>query len=682
MLASRPEAHRQLGKPSSLWEYRDGAGQLLGFICRFDTATGKEFRPLCVFREADGALSWRWEAWRAPRPLYGLDRLAAAPGALVVVTEGEKAADAAGRLLPTAVAVTSPNGAKGASKADWSALAGRDVVIWPDNDEPGEAYLTEVAGLIAAASATRIRRVSPAADNRAAGWDAGDALAEGWTEAKAAGFIATAQDLGAQATSQGRKAPRQRDQLLAAADAFELWHSAEGVCYASCPVGGHVEHWPLESAAFKRILAGAYYDATGNAPSGQLLADGIRVLEVGALRNAEHKPFMRIGHRGKGEVWIDLCDATWRAVRVTAEGWSVEAAPPVKFIRTATMQPMPEPEAGGMIETLRAFVNAPDTDFQLIVGWLIAALWGRGTTFPVLAIGGEQGSGKSTVSRLLRLLTDPSAVTTTAPPKDERDLFMMANNSHVMAFDNLSKVEGWLSDAICRISTGSGFMTRKLHTDFDASWFHGSRPTLVNGIPSLTDRADLADRSLTVRLERIEADERITEATWWARWHEAWPAILGALLDALAGALSRFDGVKLKEAPRMADLSHLMAAAEPSLGWEAGTFEAAYAFNRKATNDAVFESDPIAVAIDRFMREGNRMADGWEGTATLLLFELGQLVTEEDRHSRFWPGKPNALGNAVDRAAPVLRNRGIQVRKHHSATARLIRLSGVRKDVP
>jgi putative DNA primase/helicase len=83
---------------------------------------------------------WRWLGFPKPRPLYGLDRLAARPKAPVVVTEGEKAADAAALLLLDHVAVTSPGGSKAAKAADWSPLAGRHVVIWPDNDAPGQAY--------------------------------------------------------------------------------------------------------------------------------------------------------------------------------------------------------------------------------------------------------------------------------------------------------------------------------------------------------------------------------------------------------------------------------------------------------------------------------------------------------------------------------------------------------------
>ena len=138
------------------WRYRDAEGRLLGCVVRYDQEvlsvlsvpdTGKsrnsdkEIRPLTYCEGPNGRREWRCKAFFEPRPLYGLDRLAARPDAPVLVTEGEKAADAAAKLFPDHVAITSPGGSNAAGKADWSPVAGRHVVIWPDNDEPGHATL-------------------------------------------------------------------------------------------------------------------------------------------------------------------------------------------------------------------------------------------------------------------------------------------------------------------------------------------------------------------------------------------------------------------------------------------------------------------------------------------------------------------------------------------------------------
>ncbi len=202
---ARPQRHPKLGAPSHSWEYRDEADRLLFLVCRFDQAEGgKEIRPLSLRRMPGGKLEWRWLGVDQPRPLYGLDRLAARPGADVVITEGELAADAAARLFPNHVAITSPNGAKAADKSDWSPLAGRRCVLAPDADAAGEAYASEVSKRLHAAGAADIRRLNsavfltlPDGTQREAlpdGWDAANAVDEGFTAALVAERLAALSD--------------------------------------------------------------------------------------------------------------------------------------------------------------------------------------------------------------------------------------------------------------------------------------------------------------------------------------------------------------------------------------------------------------------------------------------------------------------------------------------------------
>lgn len=131
-----PKAHIKRGQPEHVWCYRDADGKALGYVYRFKTSTGgKEVLPLVYARHAiTGAQEWRWMAFPEPRPLYGLDRLAAKPDATVLLVEGEKCADAAAAMLPEYAVVSWPGGGKAVKKADWRPLAGRKVIAWPDAD--------------------------------------------------------------------------------------------------------------------------------------------------------------------------------------------------------------------------------------------------------------------------------------------------------------------------------------------------------------------------------------------------------------------------------------------------------------------------------------------------------------------------------------------------------------------
>lgn len=176
--ARRIEQH--LGMPSNdpptkgaehVWRYSDTF-----YVCRFPQ---KKIRPIWF----DGT-AWRFKAPPAPRPLYNLDALTAKPAARVIIVEGEKAADAAARLFPNAIATTWPSGCKAITKADWSPLAGRDLLLWPDNDTPGRQAMASLAQrLLPIAAAIRI--VTPPPDAPEA-WDLADAT---WTPQEAAAYV-------------------------------------------------------------------------------------------------------------------------------------------------------------------------------------------------------------------------------------------------------------------------------------------------------------------------------------------------------------------------------------------------------------------------------------------------------------------------------------------------------------
>jgi putative DNA primase/helicase len=241
-----PTKHYRHGVPARIDTYYDTEGRLLGHVYRFDLAAGgKEFGPCTYCMGPGGKREWRWKAWPAPRPLYGLRMLAQRPQAPVVIVEGEKAAQAAAELLPEYVPVTSPNGSQSAKKTDWKPLAGRQVVIWPDADDAGAKYAEIVDGLLAGI-ASSLKRLTPPSSVKP-GWDAADALAENWDRARAGAFVATAID---QSGARQRR-PRQSESLLDLIDDAELWHSPDREGFASIPIDGHLEHWAVRSKSFK-----------------------------------------------------------------------------------------------------------------------------------------------------------------------------------------------------------------------------------------------------------------------------------------------------------------------------------------------------------------------------------------------------------------------------------------------
>ena len=159
----------ELGPATAKWDYHDAGGKLIAVVYRYDPpGRKKEFRP--------------WDAKRRkmappdPRPLYNQPGLTSA--SQVALVEGEKCAQA---LIDVGiVATTAMHGANApVEKTDWSPLAGKSVLIWPDRDKPGWEYATQAAQAILSAGAKSCFILYPP-EEAADGWDAADAIAEGF----------------------------------------------------------------------------------------------------------------------------------------------------------------------------------------------------------------------------------------------------------------------------------------------------------------------------------------------------------------------------------------------------------------------------------------------------------------------------------------------------------------------
>ena len=149
--APKPDfQHFKLGTPDATWTYRDLEGAVLFHVARFDLDDGKQVLPPCYGR-LNGRTGWHWKAAPAPRPLFRLDRLTDWPRAR---GRGRKTARAAAKLCPDHFVTTWPGGAAAIAKVDWGTLAGRDVTIWPDADEPGHKAAARIAAALQGIAAT------------------------------------------------------------------------------------------------------------------------------------------------------------------------------------------------------------------------------------------------------------------------------------------------------------------------------------------------------------------------------------------------------------------------------------------------------------------------------------------------------------------------------------------------
>ena len=462
-----------------------------------------------------------------------------------------------------------------------------------------------------------------------------------------------------------------RDQLVALADRGQLWCTVEEEAFVSIRVeqpAPHTKHWPVRSEAVRGWLIGLCHSATKKFPSSNTLNEAVAALEAKAHVSGEvHPVHLRVAEKA-GDIYIDLADDLWRAIKITPQGWEVITEPPVKFRRTKAMQTLPISERGGTIEELRPFLNVDcDDDFRLAVAWALGALRPSGP-YPILILTGEQGSSKTTFARVLRSLVDPSRPLTRGLPRSERDLMVAAENNWVLCFDNLSGMGGWLPDAFCRLATGAGFGVRKLYTDKEETLFDASRPIVLNSIGDLVPQLDFVDRVILLRLTQIPEEARRLEADIWADFEKVLPRILGVLFDIMATALARLPTIKPTRLPRMADFALWGMATAEGLGWHAGTFLKVYEQNRAAAVADAVEGNVLAHAVTALARDQGK----WVGTATELQAVLIQYVPLAGRDGAGLPRAANSLSSHLKRLKPALLNQGVNIsvgdRRGHGGT--------------
>jgi hypothetical protein len=619
------------------------------------------------------------------------------PGRPLFVTEGARKADAGVSAGLCTVALLGVWNWRGSAESggkvalpDWEAIAlkgardvGREVYVVFDSDvmQKQAVYLALCrlkAFLESRGAVVRVIYLPPGEGGTKVGLD--DFLAAGHGPgdllALASDAVRPPPDGGDPAG--GDEGGTQADALVRLGSVGELLHDPIGDAYARVRVGDHVECWPIRSKGFRSWLQAAFYAERAKAANAEAISTALGVLEARAFfEGPEREVFLRVAPDGDGGIFVDLGDATWRAIHVSPTGYELVSDPPVCFRRSKGMRPLPEPVGAGSLDDLRRFVNVVDDDsWALVKAWLRGALRDRGP-YPVLMLKGEQGSAKTTIARLLRSIVDPSVPELRAEPREARDLAIAARNCWVMAFDNVSHVQQWLSDAICRLATGGGFAIRELYSDFDEALFDATRPVLLTGISDYATKDDLLDRALPVTLASIPKRKRLPEAKLWAAFNEARPRLLGALLTDIAAALRTLPSVHLAELPRMADFSVWAVAAERGRQ-ERPTFLRAYGEARDASHELAVESSPIGKPLMTFATA--RLADGpWTGSASELLECLAALVDEPTKRAKDWPKSARGLSGKLRELAPALRALGLTIEFDFRGTdrnrSRLMRLT-------
>lgn len=438
-----------------------------------------------------------------------------------------------------------------------------------------------------------------------------------------------------------------------------LFHDNLENPYARIRVGSHWETWNIKSEQFSGYLERLYHEGGGT--YGILTSEALnQVLSLLGARARFDGPMHKLHDRvawHDGAIYYDLTDAEWRAVKITADGWEIITDPPVLFRRFIHQQAQVAPVKGGDIREFLELINVRTEDDKLLLPIYLAVSCIPDFPHTVLNLLGDYGSCKSTCSRFIVMIVDPSKPLLLTLYKKPDEIVLQLSRRHLAFFDNVSHVTDDISDLLCRAVTGDGYSRRKLYTDYGDIILDYRCCIGLNGINLAVRRSDLLDRSIFIELDRVPEHERKTEKIVMQAFEEARPRILGGIFDTISKAIGIYPTLKLEQTPRMADFAHWGSAVALALGYSQESFLEVYKNNIARQDDEVIESSEVSQAIILFIEKESK----WKGSATDLLRQIEKIADANkiDRRSNGWPRSASLLTRHLNSVKPNLNRFGI-----------------------
>lgn len=437
--------------------------------------------------------------------------------------------------------------------------------------------------------------------------------------------------------------------------------------------------FPVRSTEFRRWLAGLYWEEYEKGISGEQCNTAISSLEGKTYHNGVTQKLHNRIAREDNVIYYDLGDDQ-HVVTISSEGWEVTTNCPVKFHRFSHQSRQIEPQKGGNLSDVLDFINLSNESDKLLYLTYLVAVMIPDIPRVVLVNIGDQGAAKTTALRIARSLIDPSESDLLSPTRDIAELAQAAHHHYCLYLDNLSYLRDELSDALCRLTTGSGFTKRKLYTDDADVLFKQKVAIGITGINLVAQRADLLDRCLILNFERIPDNKRADEDEFWSNFENKKPQILGAIFTTLSKALKQVNTIKLPRKPRMADYAKYAVAATLALGQSQDSFLNAFNDNVNRQNQAAVESSPTAQVIIRFM--SSVYGDEWSGSSSELHKALKKIAEDENLLMGGSDGFPKVSNWLWRRIMPVRSNlsaMGIIIKKHEEESGTVIEITKTSK---
>ena len=457
---------------------------------------------------------------------------------------------------------------------------------------------------------------------------------------------------------------------------------------AVIPLDGHLEVYSINAKYFKNWCRMKIFEDDEKTIDTQSLNDICSLLSSYAqFKNKEQINLnLRIASRIKDKQveWIyDLTNDNWEFVKIISGDWHV-IKNEIIFRRFNNQQPQAYPlkeYEPDVFDKFMRLVNIKENneDIKLLLKCYIICLFIPDIQKPVLMLHGSQGSAKSSLQEMIKMLVDPGVVKTFSFPRGIDELIQQLAHNQVVFYDNISIIRDYISDQLCRAVSGSGSSKRQLYTDDDDIIHTFKRCVGFNGINLGATKPDLLDRGLIIELERIDDNKQLKPEGLWKQFEELRPQLLGYIFDILAKVLEWKNNVNgpqlnLTKLPRMAEFAEYGEIISRCMGNPSNLFIDAYYKNIKLQSQEVLDSSVLASPIQQLLV--NRNDEEWIGRPTELLSELEYCAEQlkVNTRSKLWPKMANVLSRRLKEIKINLKQIGIEVEYDHDGKQRIIKI--------
>ena len=430
----------------------------------------------------------------------------------------------------------------------------------------------------------------------------------------------------------------------------------------------------VESKMFNAFLGHQYREESDE----MIVPDFSELLEIHVQnlcyrQNSAIRIHRRVaGSISKGKVCYFLADTRRTTLLITVDGYKKGQSKKLKFLRASLDDPQVMPEHGGdLLALMTKYVNMAHDELVLFVVYLVQG-FSRSSSHFAAVLSSNKGTGKSTLTKLIRAIVDPTKTGVTLMPNNEGDLKTLLANSYLVCFDNTAALSTKISNILCAAITGSKETKRKLYTDADQIILNLHNMVVINGIDIVPYKSDLAERSLLFELLPISKEKRKTDAEFWADFEADRPLILGAICNVLTEAMRLIPTVQVKGLHRMADANKEMLAIAMALGISQEDFQKILWDNTKKLQAAYAQNNPFIDCVASFVK--------LKGTIYKSAAEVyGEVLASIPGNRNFFPDSPSAFSRRLNEEKDALEQSGIRFSKTKRSDANYIKLEKIPK---